>query len=59
MEENLGELVPAELVVSINREAQKEPYIEEVKQEQIARAIEAAPPGHRRSPLTTCLSTTT
>ncbi len=45
MEENLGELVPAELVVSVDRAAQKEPYIEEVKQEQIARAIENAPPG--------------
>jgi hypothetical protein len=45
MEENLGELVPAELVICIDRDAQKEPYVRAVVEAQKEIARNQAPPG--------------
>ena len=36
MEENLGELVPAELVINVDRAAQQEPFIEEQQEKALA-----------------------
>ncbi len=45
MEENLGELVPAELVVSVDLDSQLEPFIRRAKEEQVAKALRNAPAG--------------
>lgn len=36
MEENLGELVPAELVINVDRDAQQEPFIEQEREKALA-----------------------
>ncbi len=45
MEENLGELVPAEIVICVDGEAQREPYAKAVSDEQKSLALQNLPAG--------------
>jgi len=45
MEQNLGELVPAELVVCVDSNVQREPYVKRVSDEQKTAALAKLPPG--------------
>lgn len=43
LEHNIGELVPAEIVVCVDKEVQKEAYAAQIRKEQIAAAKKSAP----------------
>lgn len=45
MEENLGELVPAEIVLWVDRDWQKEPYVAEISETQKSAALAKLPAG--------------
>ena len=45
MEENLGELVPAEIVICVDRDVQREPYVKAVSEEQKELARKNLPAG--------------